>query len=554
MNSEGRMTEPLSEKLEIAESKREYIARALQDPASLSTEMLQGIAKDLQFLGQVLDSLRPEIEGAYAASSGETAELQSTVLLLTQKDPRAALVAMLDYVISLTKADRGYIAVREKGGTAAVVERGMSVSELPGEVQAAQSKICSHVMDGGEGLANELPDDGWTRPAFSFACLPFPGEGDAAGAIHVESDTVGMGASSVGEARRFLKRIGESVDLESVLMRAVSQPRPFPHIVGSAPALLKELAVAERIARTEIPVLIQGESGTGKELVARAMHRASGRSERAFVAVNCSGLPESILDSELFGHEVGAFTGASSSRPGIFESADGGTLFLDEIADMSGSLQAKILRFVQFGEVRRIGSSKTSRVDVRIIAATNRDLETLVSEKKFREDLYYRLNVVSIFLPALRARGGDVPALIDHFIALHADKRGKVRISAAAREALAAYDYPGNVRELENIVQRFLALSDTALVSVEHLPAKVKAGGKEEVAVPRSNEELKRAKARARKRVTEELERLFLVEALKRSNGNVTRAATLTGVNRSLLHQMVSRHGINAKDFSTGRK
>lgn len=541
------MTEPLADKLQIAESKREYIARALQDPASLSTEMLQGIARDLQFLGQVLDSLRPEIEGAYGAPSGEAAQLQSTVLILSQKDPRAALVAMLDYVVSVARAERGQIVVRRKGKVVPLVERGMDVSELSADVQRANRKIALHVMRGGVALLNELPEGEENPPAFSFMCLPFPGDG--VGVIHVESDTVRLTESSLRAANRFLSEISESVDLMSVVGRAVSEPRPFPHIVGSARCLVKELEVAERISRTDIPVLIQGKSGTGKELVARAMHKASARGKKAFVAVNCSGLPDSILDSELFGHEEGAFTGASSSRPGIFESADGGTLFLDEIADMSPSLQAKILRFVQFGEIRRVGSARVGRVDVRILAATNRDLESLVSEGKFREDLYYRLNVVSIYLPPLRQRRCDVPLLLDHFIAVHAGERGKVRISPSAREALVAYDYPGNVRELENIVRRFLALSETGLVAIEHLPSKLRgeeaAGG----AVPRSNAELKRAKARARKRVTDELERLFLVEALKRSKGSITRAAMLTGVNRSLLNQMVSRHGMNARDF-----
>jgi DNA-binding NtrC family response regulator len=381
-------------------------------------------------------------------------------------------------------------------------------------------------------------------------CLPFPGEGDAVVAIHVESDTVRLTESSLRAANRFLSGISESVDLTSVVERAASEPRPFPHIVGNARCLVKELEVAERISRTDIPVLIQGESGTGKELVARAMHKASARGKKAFVAVNCSGLPESILDSELFGHEEGAFTGASSSRPGIFESADGGTLFLDEIADMSPSVQAKILRFVQFGEIRRIGSARVGRVDVRIIAATNRDLESLVSEGKFREDLYYRLNVVSIYLPPLRQRRCDVPLLIDHFIAAYAAEGEKVRISPAARGAVVAYDYPGNVRELENIVRRFLALSEARLVAIDHLPSKLRGGEAAGVVVPRSNAELKRAKAHARKRVTEELERLFLVEALERSKGSITRAAMLTGVNRSLLNQMVSKHGMDARDFS----
>jgi two-component system NtrC family response regulator len=237
------------------------------------------------------------------------------------------------------------------------------------------------------------------------------------------------------------------------------------------------LSVVRRVAPSDATVLIRGESGTGKELIARAIHYASPRAARALVKVNCAALAESLLEAELFGHEKGAFTGAVAARKGRFELADGGSLFLDEIGDLAAHLQVKLLRVLQEREFERVGSSRPIKVDVRLLAATHRNLEALVREGRFRDDLYYRINVVTIPLPALRERREDLPPLIDHFLRVFAEKNGKrIRgLTREARDALLRYDYPGNVRELENLIERAVVLTRDDVIGLGDLPLTVEA-------------------------------------------------------------------------------
>ncbi len=230
--------------------------------------------------------------------------------------------------------------------------------------------------------------------------------------------------------------------------------------------------MAGRVAASRATVLLQGESGTGKELLARLIHNLSPRSARPIIAVNCGALHENLLESELFGHEKGAFTGATARRIGRFEEADGGTLFLDEIGELSPAVQVKLLRFLQEHEFQRLGGNQTLRTDVRVISATNRDLEQRVKEGAFREDLFYRLNVVMMSIPPLRERKEDIPPLIDHFLKRYAEENGKEieGLSSEAQDVLLKYDYPGNVRELENIIERAVVIARDAVISVEDLP------------------------------------------------------------------------------------
>ncbi|HOD99231.1 MAG TPA: sigma-54 dependent transcriptional regulator, partial [Syntrophales bacterium] len=243
-------------------------------------------------------------------------------------------------------------------------------------------------------------------------------------------------------------------------------------IVYRSPKMEALINMAGRVAPSRATILIQGESGTGKELLARLIHQLSPRSGRAMLAVNCGALHENLLESELFGHEKGAFTGASARRIGRFEEADGSTLFLDEIGELSAAVQVKLLRFLQEREFQRLGGNQTLRADVRIISATNRDLDARVKAGAFREDLYYRLKVVTIDLPPLRERKEDIPPLIDHFLRKYAKENGKVikGISSEARDLLIKYDYPGNVRELENILERAVVIGRDEIISVEDLP------------------------------------------------------------------------------------
>jgi two-component system nitrogen regulation response regulator NtrX len=309
-------------------------------------------------------------------------------------------------------------------------------------------------------------------------------------------------------------------------------------IIGdSAPMrrLREQIATA---APTTGRVLIHGENGSGKELVARAIHAQSARAERPFVEVNCAAIPEELIESELFGHEKGAFTGALARRRGKFELADGGTLFLDEVGDMSLKTQAKVLRALEEQAFERIGGKDTVRVDVRVLAASNRDLEALIRDGRFRDDLYYRLNVIPIEVPPLRARKDDIPQLVDHFIALFCSENGK-RPKAVSGEALGyflAYDWPGNVRELRNMVERLVIMAPGDVIGADDVPAPLRPKD----VVPGAGE----ARERPLKEARDNFERAYILAELRAQDWNMTRTAERLGIERSHLYRKIKAYGI----------
>jgi DNA-binding NtrC family response regulator len=304
------------------------------------------------------------------------------------------------------------------------------------------------------------------------------------------------------------------------------------NLVGHSPAMVALYKQVARLAALDTTVLIQGETGTGKELVARAIHQASARAARPLVVVDCTALPDGLFESELFGHERGAFTGASGSRRGLVESADGSTCFLDEIGDLPRALQSKLLRMLQERVVRRVGGNDEIAVDVRIIAATNRDLRKLVENGAFREDLYYRLNVVTVSVPPLRERPGDIPPLAQHFLARAAAAAGRPigGLTPEALALLAAYPWPGNVRELEHAIERAVALSTTALIRPEDLPPEVPGGP---AAGP--------APAPPGRLTLEEMKRWYVSHVLDDVGGNKARAAEILGIDRRTLYRILAR-------------
>ncbi|MFO0583432.1 MAG: sigma-54 dependent transcriptional regulator [Anaeromyxobacter sp.] len=311
------------------------------------------------------------------------------------------------------------------------------------------------------------------------------------------------------------------------LRRQVKEKYRLEGAVGRSEAMLAVFKTAARVAGSDATVLILGESGTGKEMVARAIHANSPRAAGPFVAVDCGAIAEGVLESELFGHAKGAFTGAQAPRRGLFEEAGGGTLFLDEIGDVGPALQARLLRALQEGEVRRVGANEPIHVDVRIVAATNKDLAQAVKDGRFREDLYYRLAVVSIRLPPLRERREDIPLLADHFAAKHGRGEGGV-VTPAARELLLAYGWPGNVRELENVIARALALNRSGVVVPEDLPDALRG-------LPTGL-----APAGARERPTlAEIERRYAATVLAEADGNKTKAAEILGIDRKTLYRIL---------------
>jgi len=313
----------------------------------------------------------------------------------------------------------------------------------------------------------------------------------------------------------------------------------FDGIVSQSSIMDAVLDTAARAAASNAAVLIRGESGTGKELIARAVHHRSPRSVHPFIAVNTAALNDQLLESELFGHERGAFTGADRQRQGRFELADGGTIFLDEIGDISPATQVKLLRVLQEHELVRVGGSETITVDVRVVAATNRDLEAAIRSGTFREDLYYRLNVVSVEIPPLRKRREDVPALLDHFLATYAkeNKRKGLAFSREAWEQLLRYDYPGNVRELQNIVQRSVILSREEQITVNDLPQAVRTLASEAVRTEDVSSDTLPARV-------DRLEKEMIFEALRLTGGNQSKAAERLGLSERNLRYRLKKWGV----------
>ncbi len=334
--------------------------------------------------------------------------------------------------------------------------------------------------------------------------------------------------------------------------------REFSALIGRHPRMQDVYKTIGRIAATDVTVLLRGESGTGKELVARAIHHYSRRSGRPFVAVSCAAIPGTLLESEMFGHERGAFTDARERRLGKFELAHGGTLYLDEIGDMPVDLQTKLLRALQERTIERIGGHEPIAVDVRVLAATNRDLEALMKEGRFREDLYYRLNVVTVHLPPLRERRRDIPLLVEHFLAKYADELGERGVAPEALDRLVAYDWPGNVRELENVIQRAMVMATGGVILPEHLPIGPVSPAAAAVAMDASLEEVierrlmecvrglrERRSANLYDLVVGLVEKPLLRAVLRETGGNQLRAAQILGINRNTLRKKLTEHGID---------
>ncbi len=336
----------------------------------------------------------------------------------------------------------------------------------------------------------------------------------------------------------FLLLIERALDVKRLkdenirLKKDLSRCYCFPNIIGESEAMKKVFSLVEKVAGSDSTVLILGESGTGKELIATTIHYQSKRKDKPLIKVNCAALPEGLIESELFGHEKGAFTGAIKRKAGRFELANGGTIFLDEIGDLPLSTQSKLLRVIQERTFERVGGTDTSNVDVRIIAATNRNLEDEVKKGNFREDLYYRLNVIPITLPALRERKEDIPNLIDFFLNKCINKLSRnIRFSKDAMNALLGYDYPGNVRELENIVERCATLATTDIIQKDDLPSFIfeKTDDKRHFSLSD---------------VAAEAEKEYIIRILKTTKGNKTRAAEMLGISRKTLWEKMNAYGI----------
>jgi Nif-specific regulatory protein len=406
-----------------------------------------------------------------------------------------------------------------------------------------------------------LHPDREDREDRAFVCVPVVAGGRTAGALgalvrpqdapdlNVLSDFLSLVAVLIGQSlsqTQSSRRAAESGQTVGTSPVTLAQPaafaeRPdFGSLVGTSRAMLGVVEQALRVAASKATVLIRGESGTGKELVAELIHRNSARSDRPFIKVNCAALPESLIETELFGHERGAFTGAHARRKGRFELADGGTIFLDEIGEISPAIQTKLLRVIQEREFERVGGTETIAADVRLIAATNKDLERAIADGAFREDLYYRLNVFTVGVPPLRERKPDILLLADHFAEKYAREYAKAvkRISTPAIDMLMAYHWPGNVRELENCIARAVVVCDDGVIHGHHLPPTLQTA-----------EGSGTLPAKSLTSAVAALEREMILDALKSTRGNQARAARLLEVSERVVNYKVKKFGIDCERF-----
>ena len=473
------------------------------------------------------------------------------------------LIRVVDAVVQIASADRGFLMrMHEDGKLHFEIARSRDEATLPPDEfqiswgiaeEAAHRRETVWVPD---AVGSSLFQDRKSVRELSLrtvVALPILTAGRVLGVLYVDSHSIaheftpediaileGFAAQvavALENARLHeeLKDSKNRLEMENLnLRRALKEESRYGLLVGRSPKMLRVIELMEKVIPTQVSILIQGETGTGKELIARAIHLNGPRREKNFMAVNCGALPESLLESELFGYRKGAFTGASEDRIGLFEAADGGTLFLDEVGEMPATLQVKLLRVLQDSQIRRVGDTVSRRVDFRLIAATNRDLKTEVEAGRFRQDIFYRLNVVPISLPPLRERGEDVLLLAQHFLELFMKQQTKtVRgLSAESRELLLRHPWPGNVRELENAMARAVALADEG-------------GAIEPLLFGLGAPVTRRWDGQHTLRETlDAVEAETIREALRQCESNVSRAARALGVSRQHLHNRMNAHGI----------
>jgi len=482
---------------------------------------------------------------------------------------QTGLYGVLEVLERRCGAVRGAVTLIEEASGLLVVEAALGYPRGAGRVryrvgegitgrvaQRGVPEIVPHLSEEPGFLHRAVPRDARGDQDVSFLCVPILMDGLSAGTLAVEMPVMTEGdaermikvlritAGMVSQAVRIHRLVeGERqrlVEENPQLREELRERYEFVNIVGNSGPMRRVYEQVHQVVGTAATVMIRGESGTGKELIAHALHHHSPRAGKPFIRVNCAALPETLVEAELFGHERGAFTGAQARRKGKFEQADGGTLFLDEICELSPSTQARLLRVLQFREFERLGGNETLRVDVRLITATNKDLERALGEGTFREDLYYRLNVFTIYVPPLRERKSDVLLLADHFVEKYARVHNRTikRISTPAIDMLMAYHWPGNVRELENTIERAVLVADSDVIHGHHLSPTLQTAEASGTVVSQSLAE-----------AVGMFESNLIQDALKSSRGNRAKAARLLDTTERILSYKVRRYGIDPRRF-----
>ncbi len=493
-------------------------------------------------------------------------------IIYSERDVSALLEEVVDSVIEITSCERCFLKIFEEGKNVRLaIARDSDKKQIEEENENISKKVVEVAAETGNAICiTQLlisePEEEKESGSFetsSILCVPLKSRDKVLGVMYLD-DTKTDSYFTPDDAS-LLTSLGERVGValennllftelkesQEKLLQDLRGRFNFDEILGNSPQMVEVLKTVADVADTDATVLIEGESGTGKELLARALHFNSSRSKKPFVPINCAAIPETLLESELFGYEKGAFTGAEQRKPGKFERANGGTIFLDEIGEMSPLLQVKILRFLQSRQFEPLGSNKLKKSDVRIIAATNKDLLSRVKENEFREDLFYRINVINIKLPPLRERKLDIEPLAESFALKFGKKNGK-KIKGVDPEVLSIltrYSFPGNIRELENIIERSVILAQGEWITKEELPKTLFEGNDFDykIKIPQNYGELKALK----KKAVEEIEKSFLNHILTKNNDVVSKAAEEARMHRVELHRLINKY---KEDFKESRK
>jgi Nif-specific regulatory protein len=497
----------------------------------------------------------------------------STLLNKVKRDLKSNLEPVIALLANYLTAEKVILTILNRSNLQISIEvaYGLTEEEQSRGIYKVGEGIIGSVVQSGKAIVipNILENDNYLNKTkmvkgsknLSFICVPIKEENEIVGTLSIhriynqhitiseDSRILSIVGSMIAQAVRTRQEYSEEIEHlqeENIKLHNELKERIHPAgIIGNSGKMQMVFELIERVAPTDTTVMIRGESGVGKELIADALHYGSLRANKPFIKVNCAALPESLIESELFGHERGAFTGANIMRKGRFEAAECGTIFLDEIGDLPSTTQIKLLRILQEREFERVGSTKSIKIDVRIICATNRNLEELISKNEFREDLYYRINVFPVFIPPLRERLNDIPGLADHFIAKFNMSQNKTikRVSSSAIDMLMVYHWPGNIRELENCIERACILSNDNVIRSGNLPptlqtaisSKTKSVGTLDVVVSR-------------------VEKQMLLDSLISTKGNLAKAADILGITERMMGIRIKKYEIDPKRFKLQQK